>query len=212
MSKNTNKKLKLYQNKDKIEAGIDEAGRGSLIGRVYTAVVILNNDLDDELLEKMNEIRDSKKLSKKKRNELRYFIEENALDYSVSYKENYEIDKDNILNATLSSMHNSLDNLNIIPDKILVDGNNFKEYYVNDTKIDYECIVKGDDTYMSIASASILAKVYHDEHIEELCKDNEDLIKYDLLNNMGYGTKKHLQAITDYGISEFHRKSFKCCK
>lgn len=212
MSKNTNKKLKLYQNKDKIEAGIDEAGRGSLIGRVYTAVVILNNDLDDELLEKMNEIRDSKKLSKKKRNELRYFIEENALDYSVSYKENYEIDNDNILNATLLSMHNSLDNLNIIPDKILVDGNNFKEYYVNDTKIDYECIVKGDDTYMSIASASILAKVYHDEHIEELCKDNEDLIKYDLLNNMGYGTKKHLQAITDYGISDFHRKSFKCCK
>lgn len=210
MSKNKHI-LKLYQNKDKIEAGIDEAGRGSLIGRVYTAVVVWNNELEEDILTKISEIKDSKKLSKKKRTELRHFIEENALDYSVSYKENYEIDKDNILNATLLSMHKSLDNLNIVPDKILVDGNYFKEYYSSNKKIDYECVIKGDDTYVSIASASILAKVYHDEHIEDLCKNNPDLIKYDLLNNMGYGTKKHLEAIKDYGISEFHRKSFKCC-
>ena len=108
-------------------------------------------------------------------------------------------------------MHKGLDKLNIEPDTILVDGNYFKEYYINGKKIDYECVIKGDNTYISIAAASILAKVYHDEHIEKLCEDNEDLMKYDLLNNMGYGTKKHLEAIKEYGITEYHRKSFKCC-
>tara|TARA_Y100000590_G_C15722615_1_gene1014025 strand:+ start:2183 stop:2824 length:642 start_codon:yes stop_codon:yes gene_type:complete len=207
--------LKLYKNNTKIEVGIDEAGRGSLIGRVYAATVIWNPELseyENNLEKKINEIKDSKKLSKIKRKELRDFIEEYAIDYGIGYVENDEIDSVNILNATLIAMHKSLDELTVIPDTILVDGNYFKEYYINEKKIDYECTIKGDDTYISIAAASILAKVYHDEYIEQLCKNDEDLLKYDLLNNMGYGTKKHLRAIKDYGISEYHRKSFKCCK
>ena len=116
-----------------------------------------------------------------------------------------------ILNAALLSMHKALDKLSVEPDTILVDGNYFKEYYINGKKINYECVIKGDNTYISIAAASILAKVYHDEHTEKLCEDNEDLMKYDLLNNMGYGTKKHLEAIKQHSISEYHRKSFKCC-
>ena len=209
--------LKLFKNINKIEAGIDEAGRGSLIGRVYAAVVIWNPNLleifenDIDIQHKLNLIKDSKKLSKNKRNELRDFIEEYAIDYAVSYVDNDEIDNINILNAALLAMHKGLDKLNVEPDTILVDGNYFKEYYINGKKIDYECVIKGDNTYISIAAASILAKVYHDEHIEKLCEDNEDLMKYDLLNNMGYGTKKHLEAIKQYGISEYHRKSFKCC-
>ena len=209
--------LKSCKNQLKIEVGIDEAGRGSLIGNVYAGAVIWNPNLldnydnDINIKNKLELIKDSKKLSKIKRKELREFIEEYAIDYAVAYVDNNEIDKINILNAALLSMHKALDKLNVEPDTILVDGNYFKEYYINGKKVDYECVIKGDNTYISIAAASILAKVYHDEHIEELCKDNEDLMKYDLLNNMGYGTKKHLEAIKEYGITEYHRKSFKCC-
>lgn len=209
--------LKSCKNELNIEVGVDEAGRGSLIGNVYAGAVIWNPDLlenydnDIDIKNKLELIKDSKKLSKIKRKELREFIEEYAIDYAVAYVDNSEIDKINILNAALLAMHKALDKLTVEPDTILVDGNYFKEYYINGKKVDYECVIKGDNTYMSIAAGSILAKVYHDEHIEELCKDNEDLMKYDLLNNMGYGTKKHLEAIKEYGITEYHRKSFKCC-
>ena len=108
-------------------------------------------------------------------------------------------------------MHKALDKLTITPDTLLVDGNYFKEYYRDGRKLDYECVIQGDATYKSIAAASILAKVYHDEYIEELCKENEYLIKYDLLNNMGYGTQKHRHAIKEHGITKYHRKSFKGC-
>jgi ribonuclease HII len=209
--------LKSCKNPLKIEAGTDEAGRGSLIGRVYAAAIIWNPDLlenfenDKEIEEKINNIKDSKKLSKIKRKELKEFIEEYAIDYGVGYVENDEVDKVNILNASLIAMHKALDNLIVIPDTILVDGNYFKEYYIKGKKIDSECIIKGDDTYISIAAASILAKVYHDEYIKDLCKDNEDLVKYDLLNNMGYGTQKHRDAIKEYGVTKYHRKSFRGC-
>jgi ribonuclease HII len=213
--------LKSCKNPLLIEAGIDEVARGCLFGRVYAAVVIwnphlldnLDNDIEIEenIAEKINLIKDSKKLSKIKRQELREFIEEHAIDYGIAYVENDEIDKINILNASLLAMHKALDDLTVVPDALLVDGNCFKEYYRDGHKIDYECVIKGDNTYTSIAAASILAKVYHDEYIKELCKDNEDLVKYDLLNNMGYGTLKHRNAIKKYGVTCLHRKSFKGC-
>ena len=208
--------MKNFHIKDKIEVGIDEAGRGSLFGRVYSAAVIWNpyiEDCFDNISDKINMIKDSKKLNKEKRNMLRKFIEHYAIDYSVSYIENDEIDKINILNSAIKSMHLSLNKLSITPELILVDGNQFKPYINNDTQkyIEHLCVIKGDSKYISIAAASILAKVYHDEHIDNLCKSNKDLIKYDLLNNMGYGTKKHRDAIKQYGITEYHRKSFKGC-
>ena len=192
--------------KNIIEVGLDEVARGCMFGRVYTAAVIWPEDY----VEDPNYIiKDSKKLSKKKREELYYYIINTALDWNVNYMENTEIDKLNILQATMKSMHINLDNLLIDVDHILVDGTNFNSY----NKIPYTCIVKGDDKYYSIAAASILAKVEHDWYIEDLCKKNPELHeKYDLLNNMGYGTKNHMDNIKKYGISEYHRRSFGICK
>lgn len=192
--------------KNIIEVGLDEVARGCMFGRVYTAAVIWPEDY----VEDPNYIiKDSKKLSKKKREELYYYIIDTAIDWNINYIENNEIDKLNILQATMKSMHNNLDNLLIDVDHILVDGTNFNPY----KKIPYTCIVKGDDKYYSIAAASILAKVEHDWYIEELCKKKPELHeKYDLLNNMGYGTKNHMDNIKKYGISEYHRRSFGICK
>ncbi len=192
--------------KNIIEVGLDEVARGCMFGRVYTAAVIW----PEEYVEDPNYIiKDSKKLSKKKREELYYYIINTALDWNVNYMENTEIDKLNILQATMKSMHTNLDNLLIDVDHILVDGTNFNLY----NKIPYTCVVKGDDKYYSIAAASILAKVEHDWYIEDLCKKNPELHeKYDLLNNMGYGTKNHMDNIKKYGISEYHRRSFGICK
>ena len=192
--------------KNIIEVGLDEVARGCMFGRVYTAAVIWPEDY----IEDPNYIiKDSKKLSKKKREELYYYIINTALDWNVNYMENTEIDKLNILQATMKSMHINLDNLLIDVDHILVDGTNFNSY----NKIPYTCVVKGDDKYYSIAAASILAKVEHDWYIEELCKKKPELHeKYDLLNNMGYGTKYHRDNIKKYGISEYHRRSFGICK
>ena len=176
--------------KNCMEVGLDEVARGCLLGRVYTAGVVWNNDFNEEIdnIEGFK-ITDSKKLSKKKREELYYYIIDTAIDWNVNYLENDEIDKLNILQATMKSMHNNLDNLLIDVDHILVDGTNFNSY----NKIPYTCVVKGDDKYYSIAAASILAKVEHDWYIEDLCKKNIELNeKYDLLNNMGYGTAKHI--------------------
>ena len=183
----------------KHEAGIDEAGRGSLAGPVTAAAVILGKNFKGKNLD------DSKRLSHTKRLELRKFIEKNALAYSVAFVSSYQIDKNNILSSTFEAMHKSIEGLNIEPDFILVDGNLFKPY--RDLK--YKCIIKGDQKYQNIAAASILAKEAHDLHIDELCSNNENLDqKYDLLNNKGYGTKKHIEGIKKYGLSEFHRHSF----
>tara|TARA_B100001287_G_C22657692_1_gene518672 strand:- start:646 stop:1269 length:624 start_codon:yes stop_codon:yes gene_type:complete len=202
--------LKIYEKKGRIEAGIDEAGRGSLIGRVYVSAVIMPNEIEED---KYLEIKDSKKLSKKKREELSEYIKEIALDYSVCYADNNKIDQKNILQATLETMHDTINSLNIEPEYLLIDGNKFIPI-VNERLeyIPYSCIKQGDNKYLSIASASILAKVEHDKHIEQICKENEDLNKYDLMNNMGYGTKKHLDAIEKYGITNLHRKTFGICK
>jgi ribonuclease HII len=195
---------------DVLEAGIDEAGRGCLVGRVYAAAVILPNQYPDD---KYLEINDSKKLSAKKREELRQYIENIAIDYKVAHADIEEIEDKNILHATMSAMHRALSNLNTEPDNILVDGNYFKQYQdKNGITIPHQTIKKGDTKYRNIAAASILAKVYHDEHVLDLLDKNPDYEKYGWRKNMCYATKQHRDAIEKYGITEFHRKSFGICR
>jgi len=198
--------MKTSSKQNIIEVGLDEVARGCMFGRVYTAAVIWPQDYSED---QHFIIKDSKKLSKKKREELYFYIINTALDWNVKYIENDEIDKINILQATMKSMHTNLDNLLIDVDHILVDGTNFNKY----SNVPYTCVPKGDNKYYSIAAASILAKVEHDWYIEKLCAEYPELNeKYDLLSNMGYGTKTHMDNIKKYGISEFHRRSFGICK
>ena len=190
--------------KNTIEVAIDEVARGCLFGRLYSAAVVWPIDFDNT---KYN-INDSKKLSKKKREVLYDVIINNAIDWNVNYIEHDEIDKLNILEANMKSMHQNVDNLTLDIEHILVDGNYFKPY----KNIEHTCVVKGDSKYCSIAAASILAKVTHDRYIIDLCNTYPDLQeKYDLLNNMGYPTKKHIEGIKKHGISKFHRKSYGIC-
>ena len=181
--------------KFKYEAGIDEAGRGSLAGPVTAAAVILGKKFENKNLN------DSKKLSQSKRLELKKFIEKNALAYSVAFVSSYKIDKNNILNSTFEAMHKSIEGLNIEPDFILVDGNLFKQY--RDLK--YKCIIKGDQKYQNIAAASILAKTYRDEYMSNL---HLKFPEYNWIKNKGYGTKFHMDMITKFGKTKYHRKSF----
>ena len=203
--------LKQFYEKDKIEVGLDEAGRGCLFGPVCVAGVIwLDEDPNPEL-----EIRDSKKVSEKKRMLLKDYILDNAIAYSIVLVDHDDIDKYNILQATLRGMHQCLDNITDIIniDTILVDGNHFDFYSdQNDNYINHICVVDGDNTYKSIAAASILAKTFRDEWINKLVDENPELEKYDLRNNKGYGTKRHLDAIKQYGVTKWHRKSFGICK
>ncbi len=203
--------LKQFYESDHIEVGLDEVGRGCLFGPVCVAGVIwLDEDPEPELV-----IRDSKKVSEKKRTLLKDYILDNSIAYSIQLVDNNYIDKHNILNSTMTGMHKCLDEITdlLSIDTILVDGNHF-EYYSNkyDNYINHVCVIDGDNTYKSIAAASILAKTYRDEWINKLVDDNPDLEKYDLRNNKGYGTKKHLDAIKKYGITQWHRKSFGICK
>jgi ribonuclease HII len=181
--------------KFKHEAGVDEAGRGSLAGPVTAAAVILGKNFKGKNLD------DSKKLSQSKRLELKKLIEKNALAYSVAFVSSYEIDKNNILNSTFIAMHKSIEGLNIEPDFIVVDGNLFKPY--RDLK--YKCIIKGDQKYQNIAAASILAKTYRDEYMSNL---HVKFPEYNWIKNKGYGTKFHIDMITKFGITKYHRKSF----
>ena len=199
-----------YYEPNRLEAGIDEVARGCLAGRVYSAAVIWPNDLDEDEYHPV--IKDSKKLSKKKREELRDYIENTAKDFSIGYEEANIVDDINIRNATFSSMHKALNGLNVLPDYLLVDGNSFKPYSNNGELIQHKCFIGGDAKYISIACASILAKVYHDNYIEKLCENEPDLKKYGWLNNMCYGTEEHIDAIKTYGISKYHRKTFGVCK
>ena len=181
--------------KFKYEAGIDEAGRGSLAGPVTAAAVILGKNFENK---KLN---DSKKLSPKKRLELKKYIEKNALAYSIALVSSSHIDKNNILNSTFKAMHLSLDGLDIKPDFILVDGNFFKPY----KKVEYKCIIKGDQKYQNIAAASILAKTYRDDY---MCSLHLKFPRYNWIKNKGYGTKFHIDMITKFGRTKYHRKSF----
>ena len=204
--------LKQYQTPDVFEVGLDEAGRGCLFGPVCIAGVSwLDKDPEGCI-----EIKDSKKCSEKYRKECYDIIIKHSNAFSIQMIDSDTIDKENILRCSLNGMHLCLDEIskeNKI-DKILVDGNHFPTYYSKeqDDFIDHECIIKGDNIYKSIAAASILAKTYRDNYILQLVEDNPILKKYDIQNNKGYGTKKHMEAIKLYGITEWHRKSFSPCK
>ena len=197
-----------------IEVGMDEAGRGSLIGPVFTAAVIWPPNLTTEINPLVAKIKDSKKMTKKQRENIRVFIEENAIDFAVAYADADEIDQFNILQATYRCMHRALDKLKSKFDMIIVDGNNFKPYmHTEHGFIPHVSVIDGDNQYVSIAAASILAKVYHDECINKLCCNDPTLdTRYGLLKNMGYGTKTHIDGIKEHGITQWHRRSFKTCK
>ena len=206
--------LEQFYEKDKIEVGLDEAGRGCLFGPVCVGAVIW---LDEDPIkdDKNYEIKDSKKVSEKKRTLLKDYIKDNCIAYNIQLIHHNDIDKYNILQATLRGMRLCLDNITDIIniDTILIDGNHFDFYSdKNDNYIDHVCVIDGDNIYKSIAAASILAKTYRDKWIQNLVKENPELEKYDLYNNKGYGTKKHLDAIKKYGITKLHRKSFGICK
>jgi ribonuclease HII len=198
--------------KEGIEIGVDEAGRGPLFGRVYTAAVILDETFDH------SRMKDSKRFtSKKKIKDVSDYIKEHAVAWSITYVDEKVIDEINILRATMKCMHESIQNLlHKKPDHLLIDGNYFKPFVqVIDDKlvhIPYTCVEKGDNTYTSIAAASILAKVARDEYILELCEKHPELKLYGIEKNMGYGAKKHMEAIKLYGITQWHRKSYKPCK
>ena len=201
--------MEYFYNKNSLEVGIDEAGRGCLAGPVVVGAVILPEDIEEYSFE----WNDSKKLSKKKRESLREEIEEVALDYSVSYGDNKLIDKVNILNATHKTMHDCIKKLNITPEYIIVDGNSFKPYFdINGEIIPHTCIIQGDSKYSSISAASILAKTYHDDFIEDLLLKEPELKNYGWEKNMCYGTETHLNGIKKYGISKYHRRTFGICK
>ena len=187
--------LKSHYYESLIEAGCDEAGRGCLAGSVYAAAVILPSDYQNELLN------DSKKLTAKKRYALREEIERDAIAWAVGIVTPEEIDKINILNASFWAMHRALDQLQVRPEAVIVDGNRFKPYQ----DLPSTTIVKGDGKYLSIAAASILAKTYRDDYMLSLA---EEYPQYDWQSNMGYPTKKHRQAIREHGITPYHRKSY----
>ena len=187
--------LKNCYNEGKIEAGCDEAGRGCLAGSVYAAAVIFPADYQND------ELNDSKQLTDKKRHQLREIIERDALAWAVGVVTPEEIDKINILNASILAMHRALDQLTVRPEAIIVDGNRFKQY----GKIPHTCIVKGDAKYLSIAAASILAKTYRDDYMDGLA---EEYPQYDWKSNKGYPTKKHRDAIRQYGVTPYHRMSY----
>lgn len=187
--------LKQYQTKGIIEAGCDEAGRGCLAGDVYAAAVILPPNFENELLN------DSKQLTEAQRYELRDIIEKEAVAWAVGIVTAAEIDKINILRASILAMHRAVDKLKVRPQHLLIDGNKFSPY----PGINHNTVVKGDATYMSIAAASILAKTYRDDYMLALAKEYP---MYDWQSNKGYPTAKHRAAIREHGTTPYHRMSF----
>ena len=203
--------------KGKTEAGCDEAGRGCLAGPVYAAAVIFPADYHNETLN------DSKQLTEKMRYQLRDEIQRDAVAWAVGVCTAEAIDRINILHASYLAMHRAIDKLDVQPEALIIDGNKFDPYYpsVDHSSIDcyetlpllYDCqplpyttIVKGDGKYLSIAAASILAKTYRDDYMNDLA---ECFPQYDWLSNKGYPTKKHRDAVREYGLTPFHRKTFK---
>lgn len=188
--------LKINFSGNLLECGCDEVGRGCLAGAVFAAAVILPQDFH------CAELNDSKQLSEKQRKNARKIIEQNAIAWSVAFVDEKEIDEINILNASIKAMHKAIQNLKITPEFIIVDGNKFKPYRT----ISHQTIVKGDNKYMSIAAASILAKTHRDEYILSL---HQKFPVYQWDKNKAYPTKKHRESIKQYGISPYHRLSYK---
>ena len=192
----TRQKLLPYFQKNTIEAGCDEAGRGCLAGPVFAAAVILPANFENELLN------DSKKLTEKQRYRLRPIIEKEALAWAVEMVTNQEIDEINILNASFLAMNKAVQKLNVVPEHLLIDGNRFRPR----TKIPFTCMIKGDGRFYSIAAASVLAKTYRDDFMLQI---HNDFPHYDWHKNKGYPTKKHRAAIKKYGTTPHHRRSFR---
>lgn len=188
--------LKSYYRKGLVEAGCDEAGRGPLAGPVVAAAVILAGDYQHDLLN------DSKKLNRDQRESLRLEIETEALSWAVAFVDNQKIDEINILNASFLAMHKAVEQLDKTPELLLIDGNRFTPY----PDIPHECIIKGDGKYLSIAAASVLAKTYRDQLMEKLARQYPE---YGWERNAGYPTQAHRQAIKEFGITPYHRKSFR---
>ena len=178
-----------------VECGCDEAGRGCLAGSVFAGAVILPSDYSNEMLN------DSKQLTERRRYLLREQIEHDAVAWAIGVVTAEEIDHINILNASILAMHRAIDALNVRPEAVIVDGNRFKPYH----DLPYTTIVKGDGKYLSVAAASILAKTYRDDEMNRLA---DSYPQYDWKSNKGYPTKKHREAIRQYGITPYHRKSF----
>ncbi|HWB27426.1 MAG TPA: ribonuclease HII [Chitinophagaceae bacterium] len=187
--------LKKFYNKKQVEAGCDEAGRGCYAGPVFAAAVILPPKFYHA------DLNDSKQVPPEKREELRLYIEANALSYAVGMIDNDEIDVINILRASFKAMHKALDALTITPEALLIDGNRFTPY----KNIPHYCIVEGDGKYASIAAASILAKTYRDAYMRQL---HNEFPHYNWHKNKGYGTREHRNAIEEHGLCKYHRKSF----
>jgi ribonuclease HII len=185
-----------YLQDELIEAGCDEAGRGCLAGPVFAAAVILPKNFTHDILT------DSKQLNEKDRVNLRTIIEQEALAFAVSMVDHQEIDRINILNASIKAMHLALEQLSIQPGFVIIDGNRFKPFQ----DIPFQCVVKGDGKYYSIAAASILAKTYRDDFMLNLATEYP---KYDWANNKGYPTSKHREAVIAYGMSPYHRRTFR---
>ena len=205
--------LKEYFTVNEVEVGLDEAGRGCLLGPVCIGAVIIPQG---GFVDPPYEIKDSKKMSATKRGILRKYIEDNAMYYSVQCIGPGPIDTLNILQATMKGMHQCLDELceNVKVDRILVDGTYFPIYTHKTTfdAIPHECIPSGDNLYQSIAAASILAKEYRDEYIRDLVSHNPELQDYGIHTNKGYGTRSHINALYEKGVTQWHRKSFEPCK
>ncbi|HEY0667840.1 MAG TPA: ribonuclease HII [Sphingobacteriaceae bacterium] len=185
-----------YYQREFIEAGCDEAGRGCLAGPVFAAAVILPTNFQHKLFN------DSKQLCEEDRDKCRKVIEKKSIAFAVAKVDHDEIDEINILNASFLAMHKALDLLQTRPEYILVDGNRFKSY----REVPHQCIIKGDGKYLSIAAASILAKTYRDEYMRSLACHHPE---YDWINNKGYPTPKHREAVINFGLSPFHRKTFR---
>ena len=188
--------LKSFYKQDKLEAGCDEAGRGCIAGPVFAAAVILPRNFNHASLN------DSKMLNAKSREKLRDEIRKVAISWSVGYVDNNIIDKLNILRASILAMHKAIDSLAVHPEHLIIDGNRFIKY----KSIEHKCIVKGDSKYFSIAAASVLAKTYRDDYMKKIHKEYE---RYGWEQNKGYATKQHREAITNYGLTPYHRKSFR---
>lgn len=188
--------LKAYAKEGCLEAGCDEAGRGCLAGPVVAAAVILPENFNNEL------INDSKQLSEKNRRLLREIIEKEALSWAVAFVNNTEVDEINVLNASYLAMHRAIGKLSVKPEHLIIDGNRFQKY----EDIPHQCIIKGDSKYMAIAAASILAKTHRDEYMEVI---HQEFPAYQWNKNKAYPTKKHREAISKFGITKYHRKSFR---
>jgi ribonuclease HII len=188
--------LKPFYLDGEVEAGCDEAGRGCIAGPLFAAAVVLSPRFRNAVLN------DSKKLSPKKRRQLRTVIEKEAIAWGVGVVNEKEIDQINILNASFLAMHRALDNMEVIPTYLLIDGNRFKPY----RRIPHNCIVKGDGIYASIAAASILAKTHRDEYMDSVYKEYP---LYGWNRNRGYPTRDHRKALLEHGITPYHRRSFR---